>query len=107
MARVTIIAVKAGTFTEGILRGKPNDVSKISVVPGAFAAAGSPDYRVPVHTEALVFLTDTAIDFVVVRTNNPPTVEVAQPIPVATSGMSQYVMYLEDSDNDVFIRAMV
>lgn len=107
MARVSIIAVRAGTFTGGILRGKPNDVKKIDVIPGSFGVAGTPDYRVPENTEALVFLTDTAIDFVVVRADNPATAEVAQPIPVVTSGITQYVMYLEDGDNDVFIRAMV
>lgn len=108
MARVTIIAVTAGTFTEGILRGKPGGVQKISSVGATFAAAGSPDYRLPTSPpiEAIIFLTDTAIDFVVVRQGNPATAEVAQPIPTASGGVSQYAMYLEDGDSDVFIRTM-
>lgn len=108
MARVTIVGIVAGTIKDGVVRGRPSGVKKIDVVPGAFASAGSPDWTVPANTEALMFISDTSIDFAVVRTNNAATVETAVPLPVCTGGLSYYIMSLEDGDvgGDIFIRAM-
>lgn len=107
MARVSIIAAASGTYKDGMLRGKPSGVGKITTVNASFGTAGNPDYRIPANTEAIIVVTDTAIDMAVVRTDNPATAETAVPIPLALNGLTQYVMYLEDGDNDVFVRQMV
>lgn len=106
MALVVISAIRAGSFEAGQVRGRPGDVKKITSVPSSFGSAGSPDWQIPDGTEALIFVSDTPIDLVVVRKNNPPTVETPWSLPVASGGISQFVVSLEDGDSDIFIRTL-
>lgn len=91
-----------------VLVGNPNTVTKLTVVPGAFAAAGSPNAVISNDDRVLIINTDTALDVAIVRAGHSPGAPVVPvPIPVPTGGLASYVVLVPGNATDVFIRAMV
>lgn len=119
MAYVHLISAKANQFvaqpppggvgsgvSDVLLIGNPSAVTKLAAVPGAFAAAGSPDASVSSDDKLLIINTDTAIDVAIVRKGHLPASVVPVPIAVANGGVTSYTVLLPPYATDIFVRAL-
>lgn len=88
------------------LIGNPQQVTKISVIPGAFAAAGSPNARVLAESRLMIINYDTAIEIAIVRKDHSPAAVVPTPLPVPNNGFATYAVILPPYGTDVFVRAL-
>lgn len=96
----------ASSISRTVLIGNPSAVTKLAAIPSSFAAAGSPDAQVSLDDKVLIVNTDSNIEVAVVRKGHAPSSVVPVPIPVATGGLSSYVVLLPPNATDIFVRAL-
>lgn len=96
----------ANSVSRTVLVGNPSSVTKLAVIPGSFAAAGSPSANVSLDDKVLIINSDTSIDVAIVRRGHSPSEVVPVPVPVIGGGLSSYVVLLPPNATDIFVRAM-
>lgn len=104
MAFVNVIVSKPDKFRDGVIVGAPDENYYASSIPADWTAAGAPQFSISSGSRAVIVLTDSNIEFAIVRSGEAATTEQATRISVPTSGVAGYLFYTEEYDNDFFVR---
>lgn len=104
MAFVNVIVSKPDKFRDGVIVGAPDENYYTESIPADWTAAGAPQFSIESGSRAVIVLTDSDIEFVVVRSGNSPLTEQSTRISVPLNGMAGYLFYTEEYDNDFFVR---
>lgn len=104
MAFVNVIVSKPDKFRDGVIVGAPDENYYTASIPSDWTAAGAPQFSIESGSRAVIILTDSEIEFVMVRTGSAATTEQATRISVPLNGVVGYLFYTEEYDNDFFVR---